>query len=133
MEPASILVVDDDEAVRSVVVSCLQKAGHRVWQAKTGEEAVSHLGRCDLDLVITDYIMPGMDGLSLATKSVMLDPQRPVMMMTGFADAGVSGPLKSVLIFDWIAKPFRIDEFRLRVQRAIKQRRSLLNVDVGQA
>lgn len=133
MEPASILVVDDDEGVRSVVVSCLEKAGHRVWQAESGDEAMSHLSRYDLDLVITDYLMPGMDGLSLATKSVMLDPDRPVIMMTGFADAGVSGSSKAMLVFDWIGKPFRIDEFRLRVQRAIKHRRSLRNMDVDQA
>ena len=82
----SILVVDDEQPMRFMVRRLLESSGYGVLEAESGGQALDVLKSAPADLVITDMKMPGMDGLTLAKTLVEQDPDRPVLLMTAFAD-----------------------------------------------
>jgi CheY-like chemotaxis protein len=126
MTTGSILVVDDEDDLRELVVDCLKAQDYQMVAAASGEEAVPHLDRHDLDLVITDFKMPGMNGLELARKALTADPDRPVILMTAFADVDNARQSVSIGIYDFILKPFEINDFQNTVRRALNHRRLVL-------
>jgi CheY-like chemotaxis protein len=89
--PVSVLVVDDDLLVLENVAAMLDDLGHAVIEARSGEEAVRLLNRTPkVDVVVTDYAMPGMNGLQLADAVAAISPGTPVVLATGYADLLVS-------------------------------------------
>ncbi len=122
----SILVVDDDDSVRDLVVRYLNGQGYRTAAASCGEEALPALDRRDLDLVITDFQMPGLNGLELARKALASDPDRPVILMTAFADLDNARKSVSLGLYDFIVKPFDLADFKKSVTRALDHRRLVL-------
>jgi CheY-like chemotaxis protein len=79
----NILVIDDDEAMRNYVVFALEKAGHTVSACNDGTEGLRHFERGVYDLVITDIMMPGMDGLAAMIKMEKINKGVPVLAMSG--------------------------------------------------
>lgn len=126
MKVDSILVVDDDDSVRDLVVRYLKAQGYQTAAASCGEEALPALGRRDLDLMITDFQMPGLNGLELAQKSLASDPDRPVILMTAFADVDNARKSVSLGLYDFIVKPFDLTDFQKSVTRALDHRRLVL-------
>lgn len=115
-EPTAMLVVDDDAAVRGPLVELLRGLGHRVAEADGGEQALALLERAPVDMLLTDFAMPGMSGVALANLARAGDPSLQVIFMSGYADGdelrdaiGQQGLL--------LRKPFDIDA----VERAIAQ------------
>lgn len=87
---ARVLVVDDDAMVREVLVSQLEEQGYRVTQAGDGLEALEKLdGGAAVDLLISDFAMPGMNGLMLIKEARQRRPKLPALLLTGYADASV--------------------------------------------
>jgi signal transduction histidine kinase/CheY-like chemotaxis protein len=87
---ASLLVVDDDAMVREVVAGQMEERGYRVAQAGDGLKALAQLdGGAAVDLLISDFAMPGMNGLTLIQEARRRRPDLPVLLLTGYADAGV--------------------------------------------
>ncbi|MDG2536379.1 ATP-binding protein [Dyella jiangningensis] len=85
-QPATVLLVDDEELVRSVAAEMLSDAGYTVLQASSGYEAIAVLGKHpEIKALITDYAMPGLTGAELARQVAKLDPALPILMITGFA------------------------------------------------
>jgi CheY-like chemotaxis protein len=83
----SVLVVDDDLLVLDSVAAMLDDLGHAVIEARSGEEAVQLLRRAPkVDIVVTDYAMPGMNGLQLADAIAAEHPGTPVVLCTGYAE-----------------------------------------------
>jgi CheY-like chemotaxis protein len=80
-----VLVVDDELNTRDIVSQYLKGDGHRVVTAADGAEAMRRLMTEEVDLVITDHGMPGMDGLQLASAVRRVDPEKTVILLTGFA------------------------------------------------
>jgi CheY-like chemotaxis protein len=80
----SVLVVDDEPAIREVVSGYLRGDGHRVITAENGPEAIEHVMAHDIDVVITDRAMPGMDGLELAGAVRCVDSAKSIILLTGF-------------------------------------------------
>lgn len=82
----SILVVEDEKNVRALIVTALEGMGYTVWKAADGEEALafceSHKG--DLDLLVTDVVMPGMDGHELVRRVRQMRPSLPILMISGY-------------------------------------------------
>jgi two-component system, cell cycle sensor histidine kinase and response regulator CckA len=105
--PSTVLVAEDDEAVRTLMAKVLSGAGHQVLTAASGGEALSraldHQG--PLDLVIADVVMPDMGGLELGRHMQAALPGVPVLMMTGYTWEEVSGSLPEP-DFGFLAKPF---------------------------
>jgi putative nucleotidyltransferase with HDIG domain len=121
-----ILIVDDEEAIREVVASLLEAQGYRCSSEGNGREAVEHMQRSSIDLVLSDMVMPEMDGLQLLSWVRQHDKDIPVIMVTAMHD--VSTALDSIRngAYDYILKPFEKDHLFLSVRRALEHRRLVL-------
>jgi len=88
---AVVLLVDDDSEVRAATAEMLRYVGHDVIEAAGGREALDHLDRegDGVDLMIVDYVMPGMNGLEVARLGGLRRPSLPILFVTGFADTAV--------------------------------------------
>lgn len=122
-EPASarplvILTVDDDVLVQMNTVAMLEDFGHTVIEAMNGHEALNVLReRRDIDLVVTDYAMPQMNGRDLALAVKQLRPDLPVVLATGYAELPPGAEVDVVRL----SKPFSQDELARAVERATKR------------
>ena len=119
---ATILVVDDEDTVRAPLVSNLSLAGYETLDAPSADEALKILSSVDIDLLITDVRMPGMDGLELLRRAKAILPDLEVMMMTAYASVDAAVEAMALGARDYIAKPFGRDEVLLRIERALKDR-----------
>lgn len=117
----TILVVEDDEAVREITVEIVRGLGYETLVARDGQEAVDILRRIDrIDLLFSDLIMPGeLSGVALARQARLLRPGLPVLLVTGYA--GLADP--SAEEFPVMAKPFRTPELSQVLGRLIRQAR----------
>ena len=107
---ASILLAEDDHAMRTFIKRALEKEGHRVDEAEDGETAFAFLQSGNTyDILLTDIVMPNMDGLELSSKAKKLFPAMPVMFITGFAGMAPHGD-ESDNGIQIISKPFHLKD-----------------------
>jgi signal transduction histidine kinase/CheY-like chemotaxis protein len=118
---ATILVVDDDNAVRELTVQALEAMNYRVLEAHDGPVALDVLRQVGtVDLALIDLMMPGMNGRQLATRIRAADPQRAIVFMTGYDDlSGTDDPFALEMV---IKKPFKLVELAAAVERALTVR-----------
>jgi DNA-binding NtrC family response regulator len=119
--PAKILVADDEQNLRRVLVALLRREGHEVVQAANGLEAIEQLGKGDYDVVITDLRMPGADGMEVLRTASKNYPHVPVIMITAYGSVGQAVEAIKAGAFDYIEKPFEQDLIRVVVDKAIGQ------------
>jgi len=121
-----ILIVDDEEAIREIVSTLLQAQGYRCATVGDGKKAVEYLKHNVVDVVLSDMVMPEMDGAQLLKWLHHHDPDVPVIMVTAIHD--VSTALDSIRggAYDYLLKPFEKDQLFLSVRRAIEHRWLLL-------
>jgi DNA-binding NtrC family response regulator len=119
MQPAKILVADDEQNLRRVLVALLRRHGHEVIQAATGLEAIERLA--DVDVVITDLRMPGADGMDVLRTAAKNFPHVPVIMITAYGSVGQAVEAIKAGAFDYIEKPFETDSIRVIIEKAIGQ------------
>jgi len=106
-----ILVADDEEALRQFVTRALEHAGFRVDAVSDGLEAVEALATDrSYDLLITDIVMPGLDGIELALRASRDRPTLPIMLMTGFAAQKQRAYGLEALIHRVLTKPFTLQQ-----------------------
>jgi len=117
----NILVVDDEEIMRDMVKDVLAAAGYRVWTASNGEEAITKLKEGAFGIVITDIRMPGMDGVEVTRKLKRIDSEICVIVITGYASIDSAIAVLKEGAYDYITKPFNIDEIRIVVGRAAER------------
>ncbi|OHD01410.1 MAG: hypothetical protein A2095_04015 [Sphingomonadales bacterium GWF1_63_6] len=103
----NILIVDDDEGVRRFVAEGLESYGYHIVQAASGAEATTLLDAAIPDVMIVDFAMPGMTGIELAQAARKRAPDMPIIMVTGYAEEGVSAD--AGVITQILRKPFKID------------------------
>src|ERR1700719_4277881 len=122
----NILVVDDEEAIREVVSTMLESKGYRCTAVSNGRAAQDQVKRTTPDLVLSDMIMPEMDGIKLSEWLRQYDPEIPVIMVTAIHD--ISTALEAIRrgAYDYILKPFEKDQLYLGVRRALEHRRLVL-------
>jgi signal transduction histidine kinase/CheY-like chemotaxis protein len=114
---ARILVVEDDDVVRTSVAESLQALGHQVIQAADGAAALVQLERERPALMITDYLMPGMTGAELMRKARVVFPDMPMIIATGYADMRA---IEEILGEDMLLrKPFQLADLAASVDRAL--------------
>ena len=113
---ARILLAEDDAAMRQYLVRALEKSGYQVVSVDRGTAAIPHLESGGFDLLLTDIVMPEMDGIELAQKAAAIAPDIRVMFITGFSAvslrAGQAVPNSRVL-----SKPFHLRDLVLEVDR----------------
>ncbi len=119
MQPAKILVADDEQNLRRVLVALLRREGHEVIQAASGLEAIERL--TDVDVVITDLRMPGADGMEVLRTASKNHPHVPVIMITAYGSVGQAVEAIKAGAFDYIEKPFEQDSIRTIITKAIGQ------------
>ena len=119
-----ILIADDDDALRSLVVRALGEDGHELTATANGAAALEELDRHDgdFDLLLTDVKMPKMDGIALAMAAGRGHPGVAIMLMTGYADQRERTHELDALIHDVIAKPFSVEQIKGAVREALVQR-----------
>ena len=122
---STVLLVDDEPGVLFTLSELLAERGHRVLTARSGDEALTKLE--DADTVVTDLSMPGMDGLELTGHIVQRDPTLPVLLLTAHGSERVAVAAMKQGAYDYLAKPFDIDEIAVVIERALEARR--LRVD----
>jgi len=123
-----ILIVEDDEEIAHILARVVHREGLTPLAAKNGVEALQLVRAGDTDVLLTDFRMPGMDGMELMFKVRELDPELPVILLTGFAD--VRGAVEAIRAgaHDYLAKPFEHHEVVRVVLRALNERRLKLQL-----
>jgi response regulator RpfG family c-di-GMP phosphodiesterase len=124
---AHILVVDDESAIRDLLVTWLQAAGYRCTEAASAEDAIELAMASPVDVALLDLALPGQDGLWLAERLRERDGDMALVMVTGLQrfDAAVAGLRLGVL--DYLMKPFTRLELMQAVRRAVDWRTTLIN------
>jgi DNA-binding NtrC family response regulator len=121
--PVRILVVDNDPEMVSVLKREFGEHGWTVEEATSGRMAVDALAREDVDVVLTDLVMDGVDGLSLLREAQRRDPAPRVILMTAFGSLETAIEAIRAGAYDYLTKPFKLPEATLAVARALDDRR----------
>jgi two-component system, chemotaxis family, chemotaxis protein CheY len=118
---ARILIVDDVTPIRDIVISILQKRGHRIFEAKSGDEALSIAREKKVHMVLTDVNMPGMDGISMIERMRGLENYKSVPIVVLAKDAKDSNieRAKAAGAIDWVSKPFTEDSLVNKVNQIL--------------
>jgi two-component system response regulator PilR (NtrC family) len=121
-ERAKILVVDDEQSMREFLEMFLRGEGYEVRCASSGGEADGILSAEAFDLVITDIIMKGGDGMQVLRRAREADPETAVVMITAYASTETAIEALKYGAHDYIIKPFKVDEMRVVVRNAVEKR-----------
>jgi two-component system cell cycle sensor histidine kinase/response regulator CckA len=120
----TILVVEDESALRRLIRITLEGRGYRILEAKDGAEALSILERNleQIDLVVTDLVMPHMTGIQLREKAAVTHPSVKFLLISGYAEELTGGPEQVAEFADFLEKPFFPGELARRVQRLTSEK-----------
>jgi two-component system response regulator AtoC len=116
-----VLVVDDEQSLRKVLAATLQREGYEVSVCANGEEAIAALDRDGADVVVTDLVMPKMDGLTLLRKVVARHPDVPVIVVTAHGRIDSAVEAMKAGAFDFLAKPFDHADLKGIIAKASRQ------------
>ena len=125
-EHPTVLVVDDDRNTRETLKRGLSREGYEILTAEDGSKAVPILQEREVDLIITDYKMPGMDGLRLAATAQVVRPAASVILISAFINVDTAVNAIKRGIFDVIEKPMKMRDLKKTVARALQNRRLLV-------
>jgi len=117
-EPQTVLVVDDDAMVRSFEAELLSSQGYKVLQAESGMEALRLADTATIHLLLTDFLMPDVDGLELTRRFRSVHPETPVLMVSGSLPA-TDNRIENLDHFGFLPKPFALDELLQKVRTLI--------------
>ncbi len=117
---ARILIVDDEDIVLKSCLRILQKLDYEVETVYSGQTALDYLEKKKYDIVVTDLMMPGMDGMQLLEEIKKRYPDVIVIIFTGFATVETARQALKAGAFDYIPKPFTPDELRTVISNAVK-------------
>ncbi len=118
-----ILVVDDEQSLREVLSIMLKRAGYAVTSVSDGDEAIEHIQKDIFDLVITDLRMPKVDGMEVLQAVKSASPDTVVLVITAFATADSAVEAMKHGAYDYLTKPFQVDEVQLIIRNALEKRR----------
>ena len=119
MQPAKILVVDDDAVARELLAEALKKEGYEVEAFSNGADAIERGRGQRVDLVLTDIRMGTVDGLTVLREFKRFSPDTSIVLLTAFGS--LEGAIEAIKqgAYDYLAKPFKKEEIKLVVQRAL--------------
>jgi two-component system, NtrC family, response regulator PilR len=123
MPDVRVLVVDDEQSMRELLAIMLRQAGYDVAVADGGEAAVERLKGESFDLVVTDLRMRKVDGLAVLKAAKEFSPRTVVLVVTAFASTETAVEAMKLGAYDYVTKPFKLDELKLTVSNALERRR----------
>ena len=124
-----ILVADDHDSLRRGIVRALTEAGHEVEEAADGNAAIERLHGNQFDIVLSDLKMGGSDGLDVLRTARSLQPSTAVILMTAFGSVQTAVEALKIGAFDYVQKPFEIEEMEVKIEKAMELRRLRHEVD----
>jgi len=116
-----ILIVDDDRRVRMITARMLRQEGYEVVEAGSGQEALQVLERGAVHLVVTDVVMPEMDGITLASRLVLEDPLRRIILISGYASEHLTRLGVESSPYPLLMKPFTPEQLVQVVERELRR------------
>lgn len=124
MKAGRILVVDDEESIRLILDECFTGVGYEVVTASNGEDALQKFAPGKFDCVISDLSMPVIDGIELLRRIRLLDADVFFLIITGFPgiDSAISAMKEGA--YDYLTKPFHLEDIQLKVEKAIHVKRT---------
>ena len=126
---ARILVVDDDAAIRRLVVRGLEKSRHEIEEVGDGKTAISRLDQRQYEVVLADLHMAGTNGLDVLRKALSVHPCPAVILMSGHGTIELAVDAIKDGAFDFVQKPFVIDHMLVKIDRALDMRRMRNQID----
>ncbi|MBI5750448.1 MAG: sigma-54-dependent Fis family transcriptional regulator [Nitrospinae bacterium] len=126
----TILVIDDERSMREFLSIMLEKEGYSVVTKDNGNDALEFISKNKYDLIITDIKMPKMSGIDILRESMALHPNTPVIMITAFASTEVAVEAMKLGAYDYITKPFNVDEIKIIIKNAI-EKKSLFDENIS--
>lgn len=120
-EEFKILIADDDEIARDVIAKLLAREGYAVVPAQDGFEAISRLRTQEFQMVITDLMMPGADGIEVLKYAVRTDPDMAVVILTAYGTLDTTLEAIKEGAYDYLTKPFRTQEIAIIAERAYQR------------
>ena len=121
--PVRVLVVDDDEITCNLLEEVLSKEGYAVHKALDGREAIDRGEKHTYDVVLSDIKMIDVDGMEVLRAYRQRSPETIIIMMTAFGSIETAIRAIKEGAYDYVSKPFKLDEIKLTLQRALEQRR----------
>lgn len=116
---ANILVVDDDRMNRELISRALRKDGHQVVEACDGALALQILKAITFDLIITDFVMPKLNGIKFVQQLHSIQPRTPVIFITGYLSVISDKDILNHVVVEILPKPFELGALRSTVQRLL--------------
>ena len=124
-----ILVADDHDALRRGLVRGLTEAGHEVEEASNGNAAIERLHDSYFDVVLSDLKMGGSDGMDVLRTTRAMHPTTAVILMTAFGSVNTAVEAMKIGAFDYVQKPFEIEEMEVKIEKALEMRRMQNQID----
>ncbi len=126
MEKQKILIVDDEVDMRNLLVELLGKAGYECKTAANGEEAINEIEKDSFALVLLDILMPIKGGLEILPRILAKNKDTAVIIITGVVETKIAFDALKLGAYDYITKPFNIDEVMVSVEKAFEKRRLII-------
>jgi DNA-binding NtrC family response regulator len=123
MPSESILIIEDEKLVRWSLKERLKKEDYEVLEAETGDAGMEILGQNLVDLILLDYRLPDMTGLDVLKKTMVAWPETPVILMTAYSSVDSAIEAMKLGAYDYINKPFNLDEMVVTIGRALESSR----------
>ena len=120
MMQARVLIVDDEPLVRQTLSEWMRKNNFHVIEAEGGREAMEMIRRGDPDIVISDVVMPGMDGIQLLKEAKAVKAHIPFLMISGYPSHSTAVDIMKYGASDYLPKPFTLEELTRRVGYTLK-------------
>jgi two-component system cell cycle response regulator CpdR len=114
-----ILLAEDDDSMRGFLTRALERAGYDVMAFDNGADAFARLKEEPFTLLLTDIVMPRMDGIELARRASELDPDLKIMFITGFAAVTLNSEVKAPKDARVLSKPFHLKDLVLEVEKLL--------------
>ena len=126
----TILVIDDERSMREFLSIMLEREGYSVVTKDNGNDALEFINKNKYDLIITDIKMPKISGIEILRESMALHPNTPVIMITAFASTEVAVEAMKLGAYDYITKPFNVDEIKIIIKNAL-EKKSLFDENIS--
>jgi len=122
MKNYNILIIDDEAAQRDVLTGYLKKKGYKIFSASSGKEGVEIAGKDPVDIILSDFKMPGLSGLDVLEQVKKINPEISFVIVTAYGT--VENAVKAMRLgaFDYISKPVDLDELDLMIERIIEHK-----------